>query len=116
MEAVIRIEDFRVSCIIGNNLEEREAEQEIAIDIEIRIDITECAQTDSIVDTVDYEKLVKVCSELAKSRRYHLLETFAYEAIDAVFDEFSVLWARIRVKKKAFAEAKWALVELEMKK
>ncbi len=113
MEGIIKIEDYKIHCIIGSHAYEREVEQEISLDIEMGLDITECVQTDSITDTIDYTAVVAVCSDLAKNRRYHLLETFAFEAIHALKDAFSPLWIKVKVRKKrAVFLAKAVVVEL----
>lgn len=117
MEGIIKIEDYKIHCIMGAHSYERDIEQEISLDIEMRLNFTECAQTDSIVDTIDYTSVVQVCSDLAKARRYHLIETFAFETIHALNDAFSPLWIKVRVKKKkALALAKAVIVELELTK
>lgn len=117
MEGIIRIEDYEIHCIIGSHAYERDEDQAISIDIEMGVNFLECVQTDSIVDTVNYNEIANVCKELAKKRRYHLLETFAYEAVHALMDTFSPLFVRIRVKKKkAIPLAKQAVVAMELKK
>jgi len=115
MEGIIRIEEYKIHCVIGVNTHERENEQEIALDIDMRVNFFECAQTDSILDTVNYNDIAQVCRDLAKNRSYHLLETFAYETVHALMDAFSPLWIKVRVKKKkAIPLAKAAVVELEL--
>jgi dihydroneopterin aldolase len=102
---------------MGSHAYEREEDQEIILDVEMRVDITECVQTDSLVDTLDYTKVAQVCRELAQERRYHLLETFAYEILHALNDAFSPLWLRVHVKKKhALRLAKAVSFELEFAK
>lgn len=114
MEGTVKIEDYKIHCIIGAHPHERSQNQELLLDIEMRWNLSECVQTDSIADTVDYEKVCKLCEELAQTRHYHLLETFAYEAIHSILDSFPLLWAKIRVKKKqALPLAKFAIIELE---
>ncbi len=117
MEGIIKIEDYKIHCIMGAHAYERDVDQEIALDIEMRVDISECVQTDSIVDTVNYTEVVRVCRELAQKRRYHLLETFAYEAIHALNETFSPSSLKLRVKKKgAIPLAEMVAFELELSK
>ncbi|MCH9625055.1 MAG: Dihydroneopterin aldolase [Chlamydiales bacterium] len=117
MEGTIKIEEYKIHCVIGSHAYEREEEQEITMDIEMRLNFLECAQTDSIVDTIDYSAVALTCAELAKKRRYHLLETFAYEAVHALMDAFSPQHVKVRVKKKkAVPLAAAAVVELELSK
>ncbi len=115
MEGSICIEDYKIHCILGAHAYEREEEQEISLDIEMRADFFECAQTDSIVDTIDYRNVVELCRQLAEKRRYHLLETFAFEAVHALMEAFSPLSVKVRLtKKSAVPLAKGAFVELEL--
>ena len=107
MEGIIRIEDYKVHCIIGAHAYEREEEQEISIDIELRTNFLECAQSDSIVDTIDYKEVAKVCRTLAEIRRYHLLETFAFEAVHALIGGFFAPFGEGEVdQKKSCASCK----------
>ena len=117
MEGTIKIEGYKIHCVIGSRADEREEEQEITLDIEMRVNFLECVQTDSIVDTINYSDVVDVCGALAKTRRYHLLETFAYEAVHALMDTFSPEKVKLTVKKKkAVPLAQAAIVELELSK
>lgn len=117
MEGLIKIEKFRVHCVIGAKPFERETEQEISIDLELKVNLAEAVQTDSIVDTVDYSQVALACQNLAKTRRYHLLETFAYEALHEILTEFPVTWVKIVVsKKQGIPLAKSTSIELEKAK
>lgn len=115
MDGVIKIEDFRIHCIMGAHAHERLQDQEISLDLEMTVNLTEPVQTDSVTDTVDYEAVAKVCKELAQTRRYHLLETFAYEALHAVMDSFSIIKKmRVRARKlRSLPLARYATVEFE---
>jgi len=114
MEGTIKIEDYRIHCIMGAHAHERKVDQEVSVDLEMKLNLAEPVQTDSIVDTVDYEAVCNVCKELAQTRRYHLIETFAYEALHAVLDSFPLQWAKIRVRKSsALPLAKYAVIEFE---
>ncbi len=114
MKGIIKIKDYRIHCVIGAHPHERKREQQLSLDIEVELNFQELSQTDSIVDTVNYEQIAGVCRNLAKSRRYHLLETFAYEALHALMDEFPISWAKVCVKKEqAIPLAKSVEIELE---
>lgn len=114
MEGTVIIQDLKIHCIIGAHSHERTNLQELLLDIEMRSNLAECVQTDSIADTVDYEKVCALCQDLAKERRYHLLETFAYEALHLILDTFPLLWVKVRIKKKnALPLANFAIIEME---
>lgn len=115
MKGKIVIEDYKVHCIVGAHPHERKIEQEVALDIEIEADFTPCVLSDSIADTINYEKVVSVCRDLAVSRQYHLIETFAFETLHAIFSAFPTLFSvKVRVKKKgALPLASCAFIEFE---
>lgn len=117
MEGSIRLEEYKIHCILGAHAYEREEEQEILLDVEMQLNFFECAQTDSITDTIDYTQVGPICRDLAHRRRYHLLETFAFEAVHALMEAFSPLSVKVRLQKKnAVPLAKAAIVQLELKK
>ncbi len=114
MEGTIKIEEFQIHCTMGAHSYERKIDQVVTIDLEMKLNLAEPVRTDSIVDTVDYEAVCTVCKDLAKTRRYHLIETFAYEALNAVLDTFPLKWAKIRVcKPGAIPLARCVSVEFE---
>ncbi|MCC5833021.1 MAG: dihydroneopterin aldolase [Chlamydiales bacterium] len=114
MEGTIKIEDFRIHCTLGAHAYERKVEQELSLDLEMRLNLAEPVRTDSIVDTVDYEAVCALCKELAQTRRYHLIETFAYEALHAILEAFPLTWAKVRVRKPgALPLARYAVVEFD---
>lgn len=114
MKGIIGLEQYRISCIIGAYPEERAREQEIVVDLKVRSCFAKCAKTDHIDDTIDYEKLARLCSELAINKQYKLLESFAYDVLDILIKEFQVEWAWIKIwKPKAFQSVDYTYVELE---
>lgn len=117
MEGLIKIEDLRIHCVMGVHAHERMADQELILDIAMKVNLSEPVQTDLLVDTVNYEEVAAVCKELALTRRYHLMETFAYEALHAITDTFPLIWAKICVRKpRALPLARSVSVELEKHK
>ncbi len=118
MEGLIKIEGLRIQCVIGAHAYERSIEQELICDVEMRGNLAEPVRTDSVVDTINYTQVCEVCQKLAQERQYHLLETFAYEALHALIDTFPLIdWAKIRVKKRLGVPlARYAVVEFEKKR
>lgn len=83
------------------------------LDIVLKTDMSKCTRTDAISDTVDYERVGNACRLLAEKKEFKLLETFAFEALETIFEQFpAVLWAKIRVKKRV-PFARYSAVELE---
>lgn len=114
MKGLIGIDHYKVDCVIGVYPEERTKHQSIFIDLHIETDLSQCILSDDIRHTVNYENLAQICTELATSRRYKLLETFAGEVVNSVFKQFNVSWARIRIKKpNGLSPGSFSVVELE---
>ncbi len=114
MNGIIGIEGLRIWCVIGANASERIIEQEIFVDLQVETSFQACAASDKVEDAISYVDLADVCTQLAKTRQYHLLETFACEAVDALLRRFPVDWAWIRVRKPhAVITAEAAFVELK---
>ena len=114
MEGYLRVRNLRVQCTIGVLESEKQEKQEILVDLVCRTDFSECVQTDSIADTVDYSQMAKVLEEVAQAEHFNLLETYAHEALHALFSQFPLRWGKIRVKKKsALPLADYVAVELE---
>lgn len=116
-KGVIGLQHYSIPCTIGVNPDEWEKEQTIYVDIKVRTDFSSCVQSDHLKDTINYLCLAEICTELAQTRHYKLLETFASEVLDHLMVEFSIDWAWIRVKKpSALQSAEYTFVELEQTK
>lgn len=110
---LIGFDHYEIDCIIGNNPEEREVSQKIYIDLRIEQDFSLIATEDSLEKTLCYEMLGEVLKKLSL-KKYRLLETFAYETIQTLMNQYQLKWAFVRIKKPAaIAEADYAVVELE---
>jgi dihydroneopterin aldolase len=103
-----------VSCIVGINPEEREKEQDLFIDLKVKVDFSRCLRSGHIKDTVNYVQLADFCTTLIRQNRYQLLETLAWDVLKQLIDHFSLSWASIKVKKPAaLPSSDYAIVEME---
>jgi len=73
----IRVSDIDCVAAIGVTPEERTMRQRLSVDVEIETDVREAARSDSLKDALDYAEVVRLVVELAGSRHFHLIETFA---------------------------------------
>ena len=113
----IGFENHKIQCVIGHNPEERISPQDIYIDLKVKADFYKASQTDSLKDTVDYVALADLCRDLARSRSYHLMETFAADILRHLHLKFDIKWAYLKIKKpSAIDSADFTFVELEMNK
>lgn len=117
MQGIIGIENFKISCIIGVNPDERTRVQEIFVDLKVRADVSRCIAKDRLKDAIDYTLLAKMCRDLAIAHRYHLMETYAAEVLSAMLQSDRIEWAWIRVKKpKGLLDASYTYCEMERSK
>lgn len=73
----LRLNGIEVECIIGTLPQEREFEQKIIVNLELEMDMSSAAESDDLLDTVDYVELVDNVREALGEARCHLLERAA---------------------------------------
>ena len=113
----IGFDQHRVVCSVGVTEEERAWEQILYVDLRVSYDFTHCVQSENIDDALCYVQLSEICTELAQTGKYHLLETMVHEMIKKILvkDHVQSVWIRVK-KPAAIPTADYALVELEMRK
>jgi 7,8-dihydroneopterin aldolase/epimerase/oxygenase len=117
MQGIIGIEHYKIRCIVGVYPKERQALQEIYLDLRVRFDMARCSESQQLSDTLDWKELAQICSNLAQTRHYQLIENFAHEALEALLQKEAITWAWVKVKKpKALSEALYTYVEIERAK
>ncbi len=84
---------------VGVGAEERAAEQDIYVDVEIGLDLRPAGTSDDLGRTVDYEAVCEAVATVARSRQFHLIEAIAEECATAVLAAFAVGEVRVRVRK-----------------
>jgi 7,8-dihydroneopterin aldolase/epimerase/oxygenase len=111
---VIGFDHCKIRCIIGTEMHERKAEQDIYVDLRVEADVSAAIHSDALHDAINYVLLATICKEVAQHGRYYLLEKYADDVLGVIIKRFSVKWAWIRVKKpQAIADAEAAFVELK---
>lgn len=110
----IEIKDLLLRGIIGVNDWEREAEQDILINVTLTADLSEAGSTDSIEDTVNYRTLTKQIIRHVESSQRFTLEALAADIAGICLAQNGVERARIRVEKPgALRFARSVGVEIE---
>lgn len=114
---IIGFKHLRVRCLIGVEPHELLQERELVIDLKVETDFSRCATTDSLHDTVDYVQLASLCTEIAKSKTHHLMETLAEDIVNAMLKHPAIPWAWVRIRKpEALPDVEFVLVEFERRK
>jgi 7,8-dihydroneopterin aldolase/epimerase/oxygenase len=74
--------------------------QPFRLDLVLDIDLGEASRTDTLTNTVSYEKLVKTASDAFCARRYRLVEAAAGAVADAVLARYPPVHSvRVTVRK-----------------
>lgn len=84
----------------GVKKEEKKLGGVYQIDLELTYDAKEAAIEDNVNLAINYEEAVFVVSEIVTGESFDLIETLAYEILNALFDKFEALdSATVRVRK-----------------
>ncbi|MBI2435880.1 MAG: dihydroneopterin aldolase [Candidatus Hydrogenedentes bacterium] len=79
----IYIRDLQTRCVVGIFPHEREALQDVLINVTLHVDLKPAAGTDNIADTVDYKGLKNQILECVEQSKFFLIEALA-EAVAGV--------------------------------
>ncbi len=83
---IIKVKNIRVFAYHGCLKEEKKIGSDYRVDLEVKADLQNSAQTDKLSDTIDYVLLNKIVKqEMEKSS--HLLETVAKRILNRIFEE-----------------------------
>ena len=97
----ITIENLRLRTIIGINDWEREAKQDVVVNVELELAPDTVFTRDAIDETVDYKRLNKrIIAEVERSS-FFLIERLCEHLLGLVMDDERVKRARVRVAKPA---------------
>ena len=73
----IQLRGLRVTCIVGVLAEEREREQPLEIDIDLRADLEPAGVSDQLGDTINYGTVGELAAEICLREKAQLLERLA---------------------------------------
>ena len=97
---IIFLHDLTIETIIGIYDWERKEKQSVIIDLDMAVDVSAAAATDSIEDTLNYKAVAKRLIDFVGNSEFQLVETLAERIAEIVLHEFDVRWLRLRVNKK----------------
>ena len=95
----IFVSEIECFSAIGVTASEREKQQKLIVDVEVKCDLRKAAGSDSINDALDYGKIEALVIDLAGGREYKLLETLAELISSAVLGELGGESVRVFVRK-----------------
>jgi D-erythro-7,8-dihydroneopterin triphosphate epimerase len=112
--AIIRIKNLLIRTIIGLNPEERTNRQDVIINAEIEIDLTDPAYADEQDSLYDYKDITKAIIAYVEESKYKLLEKLTYEVLQLILKDNRVIRAKVEIDKpNALRYAESVSVELE---
>jgi len=116
MLALIEIHNCQLPCSVGVYEKEKRGKCTLSLSLSASVDISQAVASDSINDTVDYDRMVAACTSIAKTKHYHLLETLAHALIKELFNQFpQIKGLKIHLKKPhAIVNAEYSSVFLEL--
>lgn len=115
--AIIRIKNLKISTIIGFNPEERINKQDVIINAEIEVDITDAIQSDDNQIIYDYKAVKKSLIAMVEMSHFMLLEKLTDEILRLIMADSRVVRAKVEVDKPyALRYADSVSVELEAKR
>jgi len=90
-----------IDCVaaIGVTAEERTIKQRLSIDVEIAVDSSKAATSDSLKDAIDYSRVAVLVMEVCRSRDFHLIETLAELLSSRILEGFPTPQVRVLVRK-----------------
>jgi dihydroneopterin aldolase len=95
----IFIHALKTEAIIGIFDWERQVKQTVIVDIEIGVDVTKAAFSDSIDDTLNYKRVAKRVLAFVEASKFHLVETLAEHIAMLILEDFGIAWVRLSLSK-----------------
>ncbi|HBD96372.1 MAG: dihydroneopterin aldolase [Spirochaetes bacterium GWF1_31_7] len=97
--AIIKIKNLKVKTIIGIFNHEREASQDLILNIKIAFNSTIASQTDNIQDTIDYQLLKRTIINSVEKSNFNLLEKLVEYILDIIMSYTLVTSATVEIDK-----------------
>lgn len=110
MKQTLRIHDFESQVHLGLGADEQESKQPVQFTLEIFfLDPVAAAESDEILETLDYVELTQIISAVSAHKQYHLIEHLNQQVM---FDLMQYLKAK-RIKGKISLTVKKLRVPIE---
>ena len=109
---LIKIRGLKLKTRIGVPDDERAAEQEIRVNIDMRPDRDFAAMEDRIETTIDYHAVCLELEALAGEGERCLIEALADEMADHILDRHPASEVRVEIEKFILPQTDWVGVEV----
>ncbi|MFN7952606.1 MAG: dihydroneopterin aldolase [bacterium] len=101
MTSRLRLENLVFWTHLGVGDAERAVPQEISLDLDLEVDTARAAESDSVVDTVDYIEVVERVGALVRASENRLVERLAARIADLVLSDARVSRVQVVLRKRA---------------
>ena len=109
------LKGLQVDCIVGVYQQERAQPQRVVIEIEFDYDLAAAADSDTVDNAVDYDRVAAEVTGLVQRRAFTLIETMAEETATMLLEQIAqVQTIRLEIRKpQAVPAAACAFVRVE---
>lgn len=97
--ATIDIRNLRLRTFIGFNPEEREKQQDVVINAQIKYRVSEEALHDSVADALNYKTVTKAVIRHVEEGQFLLLERLVADVLGICSDHPSITYSRVTIDK-----------------
>lgn len=98
---IIKIKNLKAKTILGVYDWEKQVKRPVIFNIKIDFDCSKVSKTNSLSDTIDYNKLSLKIIEHTESSSYELIETLLNEVVDIILSEELVKKCEVEIDKPA---------------
>jgi len=109
----VSIKDLQVSAVIGVYDWERETEQQLTFEVDLRTDVAKAASRDDIADALDYSKIAATVRDVVTAGKFQLIETAAEQVAQRLVTDYRLPWIRVQVAKPIASEGYTAVIAIE---
>ncbi len=96
---LVKINDISIGAIIGTEDYEREAKQELILNITIFTDLKKAGNSDSLTDTIDYSVLESRVRSMVENSSFQLIEALAEKVARIILELETTDKVKVSVKK-----------------
>ena len=108
----ISIVDLEVFYRVGVPDAERSQPQRLLLTVVMESDFSAAADSDSIVDTIDYYAVTQKLLRFGEGREWKLIEKLATDIADLILAEFKPQAVTVEIKKFIIPQARYVAVSL----
>lgn len=110
--STISIVDLEVFYHIGVPDEERATPQRLLLSVDLELDFSAAARSDSLENTINYFSISQGLLNFGQGRSWKLLETLATDIADRILTQYRPDSVRVEIKKFIIPQARHVAVSL----